>query len=754
MIALLVLACKPDPNLGPPSPASWVDDSGAVGAELVGASGNREAVVRVRAFNAFGGSVFSEPAQVDVDGVRSDVTIGAQGYGEVVIDEPGTHELEVGTSSATAWVYGTDWPGFGMFRGFEAPIDTDLDAINAGIGILHAERDAVWWTGTDLPSHRVLQTDGAIGGMVSGHYDGDGVLDAAVWSGRTIHFLRGRSGGGMTYAGMLRSPSHTVAGVDFGDATNDGVPDLVIAWVGGPLSGLLDVWESDGLLGYSPSPNRQISEIPFDVAVGDNTGEGASQITLTVDGGQWDRYFKAPIGYAPCGPSLELDLTQFTRVYSPGDFNRDGTDDLVFVPPFTPGGERRVVMFDLDGDIATFIGINRTDSYVVLDDVDGDGLWDMLFSEGNGDVIGVHAADDGGLVTTALAQGLAGGPIARVPDTGRVLVAGEEDWLWLDGRVPADGWYSTEDPALVTPGLTVRDGLFELLEIDGDPTAPELFAMRIGPGSSEVRLWTLRPSGIDVVGQVQLDPEEKELRDLAVCGTDAFVLLEDRLYRVDMSDPTAPSVARSVAMDARKLACGAGPAGPVSVLTDNSVLLLDGSLVQVGTSPGAGVIDLFLDASGTSTCDRPGCGVVRGPVGPDGQVVEVVGWPEGAQIDGDDVFGRGLPTIADVDGNGFSDVLFHDRGRIVLYRHTGDTLGPAEIFHTRRPFVGALAIADWDQDGFNDAWGLEPENLRLRITASGTMPFPPPVPTDTGDTGLPVDTDAPSTATTGDTGVN
>jgi len=754
MIILLALGCIPDPPPGPSSPASWVDSPGAIGAELIGASGARSATARVRAFNVAGGSVLGERAQVDVDGETVEVTVGPQGYGDLLIELPGTHELSLGTSTAWVHVYDSDWPGFGMMGGIAAPMQTEQDAYAAGTGVLTASGDEVWWTGVDQTPHIVLVTDGPVGGIAVGQYDGDGLVDAAVWAGGSIHFLRGRSEGGMTWAGQLRSPTHVVAGMDFGDANSDGIDDLVIAWNGPPEAGLLDVWESDGLLQFTSVVNRKLTLAPFDVAVGDNTGEGRGQITVTVDGGNWERFFRGPVGYSPSGPALELDLQAETRVYSGWDINRDGADELVFASPHIPGGERRIVLFDLNGDVASFTGLSRLDSFLAIDDFDDDGLADLLFSEGGGDLVAVHATPDTeGLQTDTLIRGVAGGgPIARFPGTQTLMVAGDDDWLWVEGRSTPDEWFVTEDPPLISPGLTVRDGLFELRELDGDATATELIGIRAGPSSTHLRVWTIRESGVSELGDVQLDPAEVPLLDLAVCGTDAFVLLEDALYQVDLSNPSALSVSDSVAVVGRRVACGEGPAGPVTVLTDAGAQLYDTGLQQVGITPAAGSEDVFLDDQGTSTCDRVGCRIERGPVGQDGAVVDVIGWPDGAAIAGEIVHGAGVPTVADVDGNGFADVLFHSLGRIVLYRHTGDSLGPAEIFHTRRPISGTLGIADLDQDGFNDAWGVELENFRLRVTSSATVPVAVIDTADTGTPSPPADTGV--SAATADTGIN
>ncbi len=757
MIVLLVLGCRPDPDFGPPSPASFTDSLPAVGAEVVAASGGREAAVLVRSFNANGGSVGGPDATLEVDGVAQTVPIGAQGYGSIVLDEPGTYQVRVGPSEVTTHVYGSDWPGFGLRQSSAPPMQTTTDAIQAGTGILTAGETEVWWSSDVLPPHRVLVTDGRLGGMVSGHYDGDGVLDAAIWAGGTVHFLRGRADGGMAYAAQLRSPSHGVAGVDFGDADTDGIPDLLVAWVGPPSMGRLDVWMGNGVE-YSPRPNRVLVDLPFDVAAGDNVAEGRNQLTVTVEGGQWNRFFEYENGFAPIGPALELSLEAFTRVYSPGDLNADGTDDLLFVPPYLADTERRVVMFDLDEEVSTFTGINRVDAHVAIDDLDGDGLIDLLFAEGSGTLLGVHVNDErDGLETDTLFTGLPeGGPVARLPGTDRLLVAGEQAWHWIEGRStsdptdPDEEWFRVIDRPLASPGITVRDGRFELAELDGDSATAEVVALRGGEGSTRLRVFSVNADGLLTRGDVELDSEMTPLRDLAMCDDEVFVLLEDALYRVDVSDPDDPVLLDSATLVGDRVACGPGPAGPVSVLANGTALLLDATLTQVGSSGAAGSVDLFLDEFGTSTCARNGCEIVRGPVGPAGQVVDVVGWPDGAEIDGTTVFGRGQPSIADVDANGFADVVLHDAGQIVVYRHTGEQLGDPEVFVTRRPITGALAIADYDGDGFMDAWGVDPESSRLRITpAPGSEPL---TPVDTSDTSDTSDTGSGGPGSTGGTG--
>ncbi len=54
--------------------------------------------------------------------------------------------------------------------------------------------------------------------------------------------------------------------------------------------GLLDVWKGDGLFGFTAAEPRDIETAPTDIAVGDNTGEGMNQITMTHDDGTWSRY--------------------------------------------------------------------------------------------------------------------------------------------------------------------------------------------------------------------------------------------------------------------------------------------------------------------------------------------------------------------------------------------------------------------------------------------------------------------------------
>lgn len=736
MIALLALGCTPPLSLGPASPAVWVEDGSPITLDVLGAAGDVSADAWVRARNGVGASVNGGPQVLQVDGVPFDLVVGSEGYATFPVTTPGTHELRAGGATASLWIYGRTWPGFGLPRGLAAPMTgSTLDAVPAGRGVLTAEGVRVWWTGAEGRSHEVLHTETNVDGMVAGHLDGDGLLDAVVWAGRSVHVLRGGVGGGMIDGGHLRSATHDAAAVAIGDASGDGLADLAITWVGGPSAGRLDIWEGDGLLGFDPMPNRVLELRPFGVAIGDNRDDGTPDVTIAELGGNWMRFYRGPGYYAPMGPTLDITLPQSSLAYAPRDLNADEADELLFVSPWADDAPREIRLFDMNEEVVTIATLDRESAHLALVDLDGDGRDELLTHAEDGTLALIRSSDAGnGLSTSVLAQTASRGPVAVPPGERSVLVAGDPYWLWLDVYDTPDG-PTAEEPDLRSPGLTIPAGVFELAELDGNAATTEVIALRGGAGSTRLRVWSVDVTGVVDRGEVELDPAEKVIIDLARCDDEVWVLLIDGLHRVSLADPDAPTLIASSGITGRKVACGPGPAGPAAVLQDDEVALLSATLEQVGVSPASGSENVLLDAAGTSTCDRPGCDLARGAVGPDGAVVDVVGWPSGSEV-GDEVLPAvGLPTLADLDGNGALDLVLHHQGRLVVHRHTGDGLGPASVYYTRRPLTGRLQLADYDGDGLLDAWGIDPDSDRLQITPALVAP-------PAGDAGLP-DTGGP-----------
>ena len=67
-----------------------------------------------------------------------------------------------------------------------------------------------------------------------------------------------------------------------------------------------------------------------------------------------------------------------------------------------------------------------------------------------------------------------------------------------------------------------------------------------------------------------------------------------------------------------------------------------------------------------------------------------------------DLGSTGIPSLSDVDGNGTLDVILTspDSGHVEVHLVLGQSLAPAQAFHTRQLLGGSAAAGDVDDDGF------------------------------------------------------
>src|SRR5690606_23399516 len=103
----------------------------------------------------------------------------------------------------------------------------------------------------------------------------------------------------------------------------------------------VEVWESDGLEGYTPAPSVRVDRRVVGLAAGDNTGAGAAQLTATRDDGEWSRVARGPDGtyghIGPAWPQLTLGADAGTRPASEGDYNGDGAAEVFLFGPTGSG---------------------------------------------------------------------------------------------------------------------------------------------------------------------------------------------------------------------------------------------------------------------------------------------------------------------------------------------------------------------------------------------------------------------------------
>ena len=164
---------------------------------------------------------------------------------------------------------------------------------------------------------------------------------------------------------------------------------------------------------------------------------------------------------------------------------------------------------------------------------------------------------------------------------------------------------------------------------------------------------------------------------------------------------------------ASRVACGIGPSGSVAaLLLDGEVQLLDSALNQVGLEQHPSAVDVALvNLGGTprvGVCEETGCAVETWSLGEiDALLVGTptelrAQWAGGVQI----LSGRGVPAVADVNGDGFDDaVVVWPNGSgtaVAVYLGAAGRFGPARVMHTTRAGEGPAILGDVSGDSVLD----------------------------------------------------
>lgn len=721
LTVLLLVACRA-PVEPVPSPALFEPAGEAVGLDVVGSLTG--GTVWVRRVDEAGGTVPGEDAVVAVDGVTRAIPVAGDGYGRFTLELPGAAIIEADGDVAWAERAPTDWPGLPLREGLpgsEAPVIPGGELIGAAGGLLGLADGVVWWLDRPGHFHTVLAPTDPVLGLTSGDLDDDGVTDALAWTADAVHLLRGRSGGGLTHLGRIVAEGREVIGAALGDPSDDGNPDVVIVWTGGTRAGQLDVWEGDGQLGFMPASNRYLTDGPTGVTVGAAVEGGPEEITVLTEYGTWNRFYAYRGQYARSGPAALVSLPTGS-VHDIGDMLGDGGHELLMADPWVAGEERRLRMMDLEGELR-IITLDRPAARFFVGDLDADGQDDLVAGAADGEIVWTHNVGEPERLSTntLLRNGWLGpGPLGLTAD-GDLLLAGTDVWAWFDVGSGPDG-VGLVDGALERHGAVVRDGHAGLLA-DGS-------VVGVPPALDQLRVWRQSEGTAVTVGTLDLTDADG-LQDLAVCGDHAYVLLAGQLVVVDLTEPTQPVASASVDVQGLTLACGEGPTGAtVAVRAGEMLHLFDDGGQAAGESLTPGLEGFALGGGSLGTCSTPGCAVALGPFGADGAFVPVVSDAGGVTVDGVPVAGEGLPSVADVDGDGRQDLVLQRSGRIVVHRSTRTGFAPPRLWWTRQALVGPAWFVDRDGDGASELWALEGETHRM-LVSPGTAPVPEDPPEDT-----------------------
>lgn len=744
LVLVTMVSCKACDEEDVPVRLVALDGEAPVALEVGSAVGPLSVTVPVILVNAWGTPVPGGPVEVGVAGATTDttggtLTVDAWGYADLVVHTTTAEAFTVTPVSsqdgATPGAAATSWsvagplvstglmPGWSL-EGLEEP--TSVVAVTGGV--LLAGPDTIWFQGftTGALPVRVLSTEVGILGVAPAQIDGDGVMDVVVHTAREVILLRGRPDGGMSWgAGFTPAGDEEIKAVSPGDVNGDQIADLAVVLSGG-MDNLVVLLAGDGAWSFAQDSEFAFGTPPTDVLLASSDNDGYDEVNLLDGDAVLVRYARRDEGWLETGPSrLESGLTAPASFLGGADLNGQGSDDIAMLGAVDTDGTQKLVFYTTDGSTTqyteTLDGMSGT-----LADLTGDGLQDVLLLS-SGTLWFLTRHDDGENDTSTFIKR----NVSFFPEGGLLAVGEYTGGDLADVVVSAAGlrlypgqvgngagqWQPIEVDW--TPFALELAGEPQILDRDGDGLLDALVSLTVGDtGVWHLKSWRLedqegaRPT-IDNVTDLSL--EYTQPGAMARCGDTFFLLSEangaTQLTRYDLGEDGALTAGPEVAVSADLVTCGTFAGGGLVAVADatGAVTVLDGGLVGVGTASVAEPEALAAadpDGDGVDevvACDKTGCDVLAADL--DGTPGDEVYTAEQGSLFVDVAgeitrfAGGGVLSLADVDGDGRTDLLAAEDGVLRAWRSLPSGLVPAEVQHTREPVVGAPVVSDFDGDG-------------------------------------------------------
>lgn len=317
-------------------------------------------------------------------------------------------------------------------------------------------------------------------------FNGDGKLDLVLTNSdsNVVAVVLGNGDGTFRNPPVLYSGGLLPSAVVNLDVNGDGKPDLAVA--GG--YGVLSYFSLTTLInrgdGSFPTPTSYpVLQYPYSAVTGDFNGDGNVDIAISSDtqtggvsvllgkgDGTFQAHLDSPTGQAPAG--------QFPNVIAAGDFNGDGTLDLVVVnilqPPLGQGSQILSTLIG-NGDGAFQADISQTltgglDSLAV-GDFNGDGKLDIAGASFNSSVVSIFLGNGDGSFGAPVQYPT--GPMLDSPPYHNVLVGDFNGDHKLDLAVATDNGVAvllgngngTFQPFSLVPSLLSYDPGDDLLAL-------------------------------------------------------------------------------------------------------------------------------------------------------------------------------------------------------------------------------------------------------------------------------------------------
>lgn len=756
--------CDPEPE-GPIT--QEIDGAVPVRIELSDAAGAGAATIVMRLVNDYGVAIPGQDTTVDVvlDGVELSqssvsVDLDAMGFGAFSVDSAVPQTVLVSVTGSTAGEAGAigvatltefDAWDLGMDLAWALP-DTPDHLVVSERGLVYALGGEVWFAAADgvTPPMQVADLDSAVIDLELTDFDADAVADVMVVTRQEVLALRGRADGGLTWGSGFEVPGAEIAGAGLGDMDLDGDPDLIIGF-NRDATGGFQVLENDGAWGWSGGTAQELTTTVWDVGLGRiGTDELPDAVVLYPSGsatGMIARYSPNADGnwYASAievgGSQLNHALTAGSTLGRVGDMDGDGNPEVV-VAGDPDSSTRTLAWYVYSGAGVTEFEQVYDRFKLALADVTGDGLQDMVVAESDPEQVRVLTGDHDGesaYLNDGVGVAHVGGPIAvadlvddETPDlittdasAARVQPA-QIDLRW---GFPHDDWttWGTASVGLTHVVDLAGDGFPEVLVVQDQDGATAFQAFQFYSDGETIRLRSPNASSVGLDGR---GAELAEPVDMAVCGNNAFLLMQDEgvwLWRLKLANNGNVEISKATSVDAVAVACGAldGGAAAVTSNADGAWQTWNLQLVaQDAGELGQAVQDLAVADGAPVACADPGCSLLAYDLDGDGDDELIVGGDSPAVEglgDRIELSGQGTARIGDVDGDGVMDVVLADidAGVLRAWRVVDQELAPPLAWHTVRGTLDGGWVLDGDQDDLPEVFWVNAEGnlLRSRVSA-------------------------------------
>ena len=685
----------------------------------------------------------------------SDITLSQDGSEKVVASDAfGAIQVDSNTTSAT-WndssiaIATFDVPSIPEVVGYRTQLipssETSSFTSLVSDGALYSYESEIWWISETMGAQAqfVGSLASPVLGLVTGHLDGDGIVDAVAFSAEEAVVLRGRPYGGFTRLHTITPVNEDLLFYDarIAQLNSDQHGDFALALSSAEQT-IVSVFDGDGAWAFEPREPLTQGFASSAMMATDENNDQLADITLIDDNlGAVRRYSYSIEGWIGGFPSL-IDPSSFTALPGAefgesGDFNGDGNRDILIYDG--EGVEDQDLIFFTIGDTITKYSQSYDPYYSALYDVDDNGT-DDIFSLSNKFLHLTYYDDDSTAFSVRNLNTIQqNGPLqARdFDDDGLVDIRILSDQpILLTGTVGESGkWTPKNVQWKEDDGIPIENNLFVVGNADSDPQI-EVGAIVNSGGSTRLKVWEYNGDLTALTIETDMDLGSSFVSDLKL-HNGLFYLINDngnskRLRRIQLSNGSL-SLKKRVDIEQDYVECTTidgvehfllwGGVSEYAVL-QNTFISIDG-----GDASGWNDADIGVASDGSTQvirgCSATDCQVEYSDLNGDGIDELVLKNGDGIQITGLDnvetvLSVDGSLSSADLNNDGTEELLIHNEQWTWLMHFEGVRTAASHGIWIENPTEGRQFFVDVDGDGILET--IRESNTKTLLTSRFITP--------------------------------